>query len=130
MQNETPSGAGGVGAVGTIIYLALIVLTIAGMWKTFSKAGQPGWAAIIPIYNLVVLLKVVGRPLWWIVLYIIPIVSFIVWIINAIDLAKSYGKGAGLGILVALFPFIGFPVLGFGGAAYAGPSAEAAVAAA
>lgn len=127
MEGEAPA-SGGVGVVGTLIYLALIVLVIAGMWKVFSKAGQPGWAAIIPIYNLYVLLKIVGRPVWWIILFLIPFVNFIMAIVVAIDLAKSFGKGAGLGIVIALLPFIGYPVLGFGSAAYAGPSAAPAVA--
>ncbi|MGH3712045.1 MAG: DUF5684 domain-containing protein [Micromonosporaceae bacterium] len=122
MENGGGQG-GGVGVVGMIIYIAIIVLTIAGLWRTFSKAGQPGWAAIIPIYNLYVLLKVIGRPVWWIVLFLIPFVNFIMWIIAAIDLAKSFAKGAGFGILIALLPFIGLPMLGFGSAQYAGPSA-------
>ncbi len=60
------SGGGG-SIVGTIIYLAIIALMLAGMWKVFEKAGKPGWAAIIPIYNLIVLLDIVGKPIWWLV---------------------------------------------------------------
>lgn len=55
-----------------IIYLAIIVLMIASMWKVFTKAGKPGWAAIVPIYNIIVLLQIVGRPTWWIILFLIP----------------------------------------------------------
>ena len=47
-----------------IIELLVIVLVIAGMWKTFAKAGKPGWASIVPIYNVIVLLEIAGRPLW------------------------------------------------------------------
>ncbi|MEA2043640.1 MAG: DUF5684 domain-containing protein, partial [Bacteroidota bacterium] len=54
--------------VGVIIYLAIIVLMIASLWKIFEKAGKPGWASIIPIYNLIVLLEIVGKPVWWFIL--------------------------------------------------------------
>ena len=59
-------GGGGViaGVIG-LIYLAVLVLMVASMWKIFDKAGQPGWAALIPIYNVIVLLQIVGRPVWW-----------------------------------------------------------------
>src|SRR5216110_3899343 len=79
---------------GLIIALLLIVAT----WKVFTKAGQPGWASIIPIYNLYIWCKTVGRPWWWILLMLIPLVNFIILIILFIDLAKSFGKGAGFGI--------------------------------
>jgi hypothetical protein len=99
------------------------VLCIAGLWKIFTKAGEPGWAAIVPIYNTIVMLKIVGRPLWWIVLLLIPFINLIVWIIVSIDLAKSFGKGAGYGIGVAILPFVFYPALGFGSATYRGPAA-------
>ncbi|GAB2855438.1 DUF5684 domain-containing protein [Lentzea nigeriaca] len=112
-------------STGSLIFsLVFAVIVIAGMWATFSKAGKPGWAAIIPIYNLYVLLKVAGRPGWWLILFIIPFVNFIMSIIVAIDVAKSFGKGGGFGFfLLALLPFIGYPVLGFGSAQYRGPAA-------
>lgn len=116
-----PSAA--VGIVPMIIGLLVSVLIIAGMWKMFTKAGRPGWAAIIPIYNIIVLLEIVGRPIWWIVLMLIPLVNFIVWIILSIDLAKSFGKGTGFGIGLAFLYFIFIPVLGFGSATYRGPAA-------
>lgn len=106
-----------------LIYLIVVVVEIAAMWMMFQKAGQPGWAAIIPIYNTYVLLKIVGRPAWWIILFLIPIVSFIVWIIVALDLAKSFGKGTGFGVASIFFPYITIPILGFGDAQYQGPSA-------
>ncbi|MGH3734270.1 MAG: DUF5684 domain-containing protein [Micromonosporaceae bacterium] len=125
MNNDAPAQGGAGSTIVLIVYLALIVLMIAGLWKIFSKAGEPGWAAIIPIYNLVVLLKIVGRPIWWLILFIIPFVNFIMGIIVAIDLAKSYGKGVGYGLLLAFLPFIGYPMLGFGSDRYVGPSAAA-----
>jgi uncharacterized membrane protein YoaK (UPF0700 family) len=106
------------GAIIIVIYLALIIAIIAGFWKTFEKAGQPGWAAIVPIYNVIVLIKISGRPLWWIVLFLIPIVSIVAAIIISIDVAKNFGKGTGFGIGLALLGFIFYPILGFGDAEY------------
>jgi hypothetical protein len=101
-----------------IVWLAITVLVIAGFWKTFVKAGEPGWAAIVPIYNLLVLLKIAGRPLWWFILLLIPVVNLIVWIMVSLDVAKKFGQGAGFGIGLAVLPMIFYPVLGFGKAQY------------
>ncbi len=114
------ASGGGASAIIWIIYVAVIVLVIAGLWKTFTKAGEPGWAAIIPIYNYIVLLKIIGRPIWWIILLFIPFVNFVVLIIMMIDLAKAFGKGTGFGIGLVFLSFIFIPILGFGDAQYQG----------
>jgi uncharacterized membrane protein YhaH (DUF805 family) len=106
-----------------IFWLAFMILMIAACWKIYTKAGQPGWAAIIPIYNWYVFCKIVGRPGWWVILFFIPFVNFIVGIILCIDLAKSFGKGVGFGIGLILLGVIFFPILGFGSAQYQGPAA-------
>ena len=106
-----------------IVYLAIIILLVAGVWKTFVKAGQPGWAAIIPIYNVYILCKIAGRPGWWVLLLFIPIVSIIIAIIVSIDIAKSFGKGVGFGVGLALLGIVFYPILGFGSAEYQGPAA-------
>ncbi|CAG0980496.1 hypothetical protein FLAV_01741 [Flavobacteriales bacterium] len=106
-----------------IIYLAIIVLMIASMWKVFTKAGKPGWAAIVPIYNIIVLLQIVGRPTWWIILFLIPIVSLIIMIMVMIDVAKSFGKGGGFAAGLILLGIIFWPILAFGDAQYVGPAA-------
>lgn len=113
------------GPIFWIVYCAVIILLIAAMWKVFSKAGQPGWAAIIPIFNMYVLCKVAGRPGWWVILMLIPLVNFIILIIVSIDVAKNFGKGAGFGIGLFLLPFIFYPILGFGSAQYQGGGASA-----
>ena len=107
-----------------LCWFALVVLMVAALWKVYTKAGKPGWAAIVPIYNLVVNLQIVGRPIWWILLLFIPLVNLVVWIILSIDLAKSFGKDALYGIGLALVPFVLYPMLGFGSAAYGGPSVK------
>lgn len=114
---------GGSNWLGTIIYLVVLVLVIAGMWKVFEKAGKPGWAAIIPIYNLIVLLEIVGKPIWWIVLLLIPIVNFVILILISMELAVCFGKSKGWGFgLLCILPFVGYPLLGFGDATYSKPA--------
>jgi hypothetical protein len=104
-----------------IIMLAFAALMIASLWKVFSKAGRPGWAAIIPVYNAIVLLEIAGKPIWWIILLMIPLVNIIIAIVVYIDLAKSFGKSAGFAFGLLFLSFIFFPILGFGGARYVGP---------
>jgi Family of unknown function (DUF5684) len=106
--------------IWVIIWIAFVVLEIASLWMVFDKAGEPGWAAIIPIYNLIVLLRIVGRPIWWIVLWLIPIVNLIVYIIVLVDLCKSFSLGGGFAVGLFFLPFIFYPILGFGAATYAG----------
>jgi len=116
--------AGLMGGGMMLFLLAILVVAIAGIWKTFAKAGQPGWSAIIPIYNIYVMLQIVGRPTWWLVLFLIPVVNLVVAIIVAIDMAKSYGQSAVFGVvLLFLFGVIGYLILGFGSAQYVGPAA-------
>ena len=112
-------GGNGVSEVfAWLISIPITVIIIAGVWKTFKKAGKPGWGAIIPIYNAILLLQIAERPIWWILLYLIPIVNFIIGIIVAIDIAKNFGKGTGFGLGLAFFEFIFYPILGFGNAQY------------
>jgi len=122
-KDEEISGgaAAAVGIIMFLIYFAIIIVFIASMWKIFTKAGKPGWAAIIPIYNIIVLLEIVGRPMWWILIYLIcaPIAAIII----SIDLAKSFGKDIGFGIGLIILPIVFMPMLGFGSATYVGPSA-------
>jgi hypothetical protein len=108
-----------------ICYFAVIILLIAAIWKVFSKAGQPGWAAIIPIYNFYIMCKVAGRPGWWLLLMLIPFVNLIIAIILSIDIAKRFGKGVGFAVGMILLPFIFWPILGFGSAQYQGAAAPA-----
>jgi hypothetical protein len=100
------------------VELAVIVAIIAGFWKVFVKAGKPGWAAIIPIYNVIVVLQIAGKPLWWIFLFLIPLVNIIMAVIVGIAVAKNFGKSDAFGIGLGLLGFIFYPVLGFGDAQY------------
>jgi ABC-type transport system involved in cytochrome c biogenesis permease component len=110
-----------------LVYFALSILWIVGMWKMFDKAGKPGWAAIIPIYNIIVMLEVAGKPIWWILLLCIPVVNFVIAILMMLAVAERFGKGGGFAVGLILLPFIFFPMLGFGDATYQGgtPAATA-----
>jgi hypothetical protein len=111
-----------------VIYLAIVVLLIAAAWQIFTKAGEAGWKCLIPIYNTLVLLKIVGRDWWWILLLLIPILNIVIWLIIALDLAKSFGKGGGFGVGLFFLSFIFGPILGFGSATYVGPGGQRATA--
>jgi hypothetical protein len=112
---------GGIGSIlGSLIYLAIIVLMIVSMWKVYVKAGKPGWAAIVPIYNFIVLLEIVKKPLWWIILMLIPFVNLVIAIMLMIELAKAFGKGTGFAIGLILLPFVFFPMLAFTDASFQG----------
>ena len=110
------------GTLGTLIYLAVVALMIISMWKVYAKAGKPGWASIIPIYNIIVLLEIVGKPLWWVVLLFIPVVNLVIIILLYVELAKVFGKSAGFGVGLAFLGFIFFPILAFSDATYGGAS--------
>lgn len=110
-----------------LIYLAIIVAVIAGWWMIFTKAGEAGWKSIIPIYNFIIILKIVGRDWWWVILLLIPIVNLIILIIVSLELAKSFGRGTGFGIGLAFLGFIFAPILGFGSDTYKGPAATVTV---
>ena len=126
LQEEEYGGgaAGGVFGALFLIYLVVLVFYLWVGWKIFVKAGKPGWAVIIPIYNLYVMLEIVGRPAWWLILCLIPFVNFIVLIILIFDTAKSFGKDTGFGLGMLFLGFIFYPILAFGSAKYVGPAAK------
>ena len=119
------SSTGQVSPVFWVVWCAFMLLMLIALWKVFTKAGQPGWAILIPIYNLYIMCKIAGRPGWWLLLMLIPFVNLIIMIILYVDIAKSFGKGVGFAIGMLFLPFIFFPVLGFGSAQYQGPAAAA-----
>src|SRR5207247_9844599 len=100
------------------------VSNAVGYAKFFSRAGQPGWAAIIPIVNTYFVCKVAGRPGWWVILMFIPFVNFIIAIILCIDIAKSFGKRVGFGFGMLLMSFFIFSLLGLSYARFDGWTAS------
>ena len=99
---------------GLLVYVAVIVLEIAGWWMIFLKAGRPGWGAVVPVYNVYLTCRVAGRPGWWLILFVVPIVNIVIAIVVGIDIAKAFAKGAGFGVGLAILGFIFAPILGFG----------------
>ena len=125
---ETVDNAGIMAAMGVFmfIYGAILLLIIISMWKIFTKAGRPGWAAIIPIYNCIVWLDIIGKPAWWIILLLIPFVNIVILIMITHQLSLAFGQGIGTTLLLIFLPFIGYPMLAFGSAQYTGVNVAAA----
>jgi hypothetical protein len=132
--------AGGLGillAIYIVVILAIYVVAVIGLWKMYVKAGRPGWAAIVPVYNWWVWVEIIGRPRWWfwaflayvllswvpIVNIILGIMMFVLFLMGCLDMAKCFGKGTGTGIGLWLLSFVFAPILGFGDAQYIGPTA-------
>ena len=113
--------------MGTIvvIYVAIVALMIVSMWKIYTKAGKPGWACLIPIYNIIVLLEIVGKPWWWLLLMLLPFVNivFAIWMLNL--LSKSFGHGVGFTLGLLFLSVIFLPLLGLGDSKYVGPAGAA-----
>jgi hypothetical protein len=101
-----------------VAYCAIAILAIASMWKVFQKAGQPGWFAIVPIYNAYILLKVSDKPGWWLLLMFVPGVNIVCSILASISLAERFGRSTGFGVGLTFLGFIFYPVLAFGSARY------------
>ena len=100
------------------VTLGLIIFIFAGLWKVFEKAGKPGWAAIIPIYNLYVLVKVSGNAWYWFALFFVPVINFFATLKISIDIAGKFNKGILFGLGLTFISFIFYPLLGFGGYQY------------
>lgn len=101
-----------------LIFWALVIFMVVTMWKIFVKAGQPGWAAIIPIYSTVILLQIARKPVWWIILLLLPFINIIFSFILVYNLAKVFGKGGGFTLGLVLLPIVFYPILAFGKATY------------
>ena len=108
-----------------LVYLAIVVFMIASVWKVFTKAGKPGWAILIPIYNILIMLEIAGKPWWWLLLIMfVPFANIIlaIWMVNLI--ALGFGKTSGFTVGLLLLPIIFWPILGFGSAKYKGPAGK------
>jgi len=108
---------------GESLVFGAYLLYMYSMWRIYAKAGKPGWAAIIPIYNVLVELEIVGRPWWWLLLTLVPVVNIVIGVIITLNLAQVFGKSTGFGIGLIFLPIIFIPILAFGNAKYLGPIA-------
>lgn len=104
-----------------VLYTAITILIIVGVWKMFTKAGEAGWKSLIPFYNMYLIFRIAGRNGWWFLALFVPFVNIVVYIMLALDLAKHFGKSNVFGIFgLFLFPYVGYTMLGFGEAKYVG----------
>jgi hypothetical protein len=126
LLQDYSSGAAAMGTGSIIFSLLIVIVFIVAEWKIYTKAGKPGWAILIPIYNFIVLLEIVGKPLWWFLLMLIPFVNFIILIIVLNQLSKSFGYGVGFTLGLIFLAPIFILILGFGGAKYVGPGGAVA----
>ncbi len=117
------SFSGEMSPTSMVISLVILAFYLYCGWKLFVKAGQPGWASLIPIYNIYVLLKIVGKPGWWLLLFFLPLVNLIIAIIVMHNLSLSFGKGVGTTLGLLFLGFIFMPWLALGSAKYTAPSA-------
>ncbi len=116
-----------------IIFLIIAIIEIIALWKLFEKAGKPGWAAIIPIYNIYIMLEIAGLQWWWLLIllfaYLIPVIGLLIaaaagfYII--LKFVQSYGKDVGFAIGAFLLGFIFLPILAFSkDTQYIGPAGQ------
>ncbi|MBL6950144.1 MAG: hypothetical protein ISR57_05815 [Bacteroidales bacterium] len=103
-----------------IFGFSILVLEIVALWFVLEKAGEPGWAAIIPIYNYLMVIKIAGKPWWFFLLMFIPIANIVIYIIILNGLSKSFGKDEGFTVGLFFLRFIFLPILGFGKSVYSG----------
>ena len=95
-----------------LMTIAVSLLTVIGQWKVFEKAGKPGWAALIPIYNYIIMMEIAELPTWYIVLYFIPFANIYVQVITYLEIVKRFGEGPGFAIGMLFFPYIFWLILG------------------
>ena len=100
--------------------LAVFLLLVASAWRMYTKAGQAGWIAFVPILNLFGLLKMIGKPFWWILLYIPPLTPFTHFVVTVM-VARRFGKSALFGVGLYFLPMFFLPMIGMGDARYLGP---------
>ncbi len=106
-------------AVLGLVQLVIGIFYIVAVWKVFSKAGKPGWASLIPFYSLYILLKIGGKPGWWLVLFLIPFVNIYAYFSMSIGIAKAFNRSTLFGVAVlGFFQLIGYMIIGFGKSSY------------
>lgn len=108
------------GASFFLCVAAFCVLMVAAHWRLYAKAGKPGWASLVPIYNMIVYLQIAGKPLWWFFLYFVPLVNIVISFMTVFAVAEKFGKGTGFALGMIFLPFIFVPVLAFGDDPYLG----------
>ena len=96
-----------------MFFFVLLGSCIVGIWRVLDKAGLPGWGIVVPIYGEYLLLKLVGRKWWW----LLPIMNF-VFLLVPFEIAERFDRDATFGAGLLIFPYIFYPILGFGRSRY------------
>lgn len=112
--------SGSMGTATWIVSAAITIASVIGLWGIFNKAGEHGWAAIVPFYNMYVQYKITWGNGWFFLLLLIPVANVVIEIITMVKLAKAFSKGAGFALGLIFLSFIFKPLLGFGDARYIG----------
>ncbi len=121
LMQESSSEPGMGGAIAMLVVaLAITIATIAALWQLFVKAGRPGWHSLIPVYDVIVWLNLVGRPWWYVLALVTPVTAVILWAILGFGTARSFNRGILFSLGVTFMPFIFLPILGFGNSQYIG----------
>lgn len=108
-----------------VIYALVALVSLASMGMVMAKAGQPWWAILVPLYNLLIMLRIAGKPGWWLLLLLVPVLNVAILIIMSMAIAERFGKGSGFGVCLALFPPVAYPILAFGSSEYVGAELQA-----
>jgi hypothetical protein len=119
-MNDAQFGGGQFSVAMMLAYAVYLGILFAGLWRTYEKAGHPGWAAIVPIYNIYVLFKIAGKPWWYLLLFVIPLVNLFAICSFYNGVSKAFGKNAGFTLGLILLPPIFYAILGFGDARFVG----------
>ena len=123
-QSSGSAAAAGAAGISTLVSLAIAILEVVAIWRLFSRAGQPGWASIIPIYNTIVMLHVTGKSGWWLLGLFVPLLNIFVYCRMMVNMAQVFGRGVGFGIGNIFLPFIFLPILAFSNSPYVGPAPQ------
>jgi len=100
------------------VSIVFVLVMIASVWRTFSKAGEPGWASVIPIYNAYIFFKIAEKPAWCLILLAVPVANLVILALAAMSIAENFGRSQVFGLGIAFLGFIFYPILAFGGSEY------------
>ena len=115
--NRSPEKSGWLD-FSTLFNLTLVGVFCAGIWRVYAKAGLPGWGGLIPVYNLVLWMRLGGKPGWWAIWLFVPFLNLVIYTIVTFEVAKNFGKGVAYTLGLLLVPPVFYATLGLGSAQY------------
>lgn len=109
-----------------LVFVYSVALFAYSLWRVFVKAGKPGWASLVPVYNSIVCCEIGGRPTWWVAMLFIPFVNIVFGVMIVHGISKAFGKDQGFTAGLIFLPFVFYPLLAFGPATDAPAAVEVA----